>query len=246
MEWYHKANEKWLAARRDVITATELIDLRPKMKRMAERYRTGKDVHPNFAAVWGRKHSSTPDDPTSFGAAARGHIMEPYAVEEFNRRTGLELHHWDDVIITNDDLGYSPDAFDVPCPHCNAGSMEFKGMHNKPEVLGEIKSYGIEHHYMCMVADKMKLPERYQIAAGMLCCPSVKTGYLILYCPQAKHGIVWRSYSRAELDDEIAELSQTLGMYSSIKHRLEAIEEIKTTKTEQEIWEENTNDPLAL
>lgn len=237
MEWYHETDVKWLEARKGIITATELISLRPKLARMTKKQRDGKEIHPAFAAMWGSKHSKEAPDPVSRGAMARGHCLEPYAVEEFNHQAGYDLKHWDDLLITCDDMGFSPDALDIEQPPC-VNSMSVKDMETQPTQMGEVKCYSIDKHYQNYVTEPSKLPERYQVAAAMLVCPSIEEGHLIFYNPQAEHGIWWVTYKPKDLTEEMCELAQTLAIYVMSRHALDMDKGIATEHTEQEIWDE--------
>ena len=113
MDWYHEVSENWLRARKTVITATEIKGLVATYKRMSKKDKEAGVVSPAFAALWGDKSSTYPIDVSSYGPAARGHIMEPYAIDEFNRANEVHFHHWDDCIIANGLVGFSPDAMDI-------------------------------------------------------------------------------------------------------------------------------------
>ena len=77
--WSHNVGELWLAARREHLMASEIKNLITDYKRI----KAGKIKLHNalqFAKVYGSKMNCD-IDTSSFGAMARGHIMEPYAVE---------------------------------------------------------------------------------------------------------------------------------------------------------------------
>lgn len=110
--WSHNVGELWLAARREHLMASEVKNLITDYKRI----KAGKIKLPNalqFAKVYGSKMNCD-IDTSSFGAMARGHIMEPYAVEEYNRINGTKFYQWDDKLITRGIVGFSPDAMDIP------------------------------------------------------------------------------------------------------------------------------------
>lgn len=224
MDWRHSVSVDWLKARRDVITATELVGLKSGFTKITKAQKAGTQVAPAFAALWGSKHSQLDPDPESFGAAARGHFMEPYAIQDYSEIVGRKYHHWDDCIICNNGLGFSPDAMDIDQVHedvrfdVKSGMLRSEnGMHaytNMPKSILEVKSYGIENHMKNMVADKMQLKERYQIAAAMMVIPTLEEGTLVQYCPQLEtFSMFARTYTRAELEDEIEELSEILDVW---------------------------------
>lgn len=142
------------------------------------------------------------DDLVSTGWAARGHIMEPYAIEAFNYvRPGLvpHIHHWDDTLIQNDWLGYSPDGLDLS----NISGPYFHYTIVRPTVLAEVKSYAVDNHYYKGNTDPMTLEERWQIATAMVVSPSIKEAYLILFNPSCTDPMFVQQYSREQLEEEI-------------------------------------------
>ena len=225
MEWRHEVSIDWLKARRDVVTATELVGLKSGFTKLTKAQSAGTKVAPAFAALWGQKHSNMEPDPVSYGAAARGHFMESYAVEDYVRATGKEFYHWDDCIICNNGLGFSPDAMDIIQKYPDVklevkrGSLESADGKREqvvmPKSILEIKSYGIDNHMKNMVVDKMSLKERYQIAVAMMVLPTIEEGTLVQYCPMLEEFSMFaRTYTREELEDEINELSEILDVWN--------------------------------
>ena len=80
--WYHEVSEDWLKARKNFLTATDIVGLIPEYKRYKKNGKAG--IPPAFAALWEKKHSDIAVDPRSYKDAARGHILEPYAVYTYN------------------------------------------------------------------------------------------------------------------------------------------------------------------
>jgi len=226
-DWEHEVEVAWLEARREVITATELARLRPKLARMTNAQRMGKQPHPDFVMLYGSKQESGRPDPRSFGAAARGHVMEPYAVREFNHRAeelGWEdvphFYHWDDMLIVCPGLGagYSPDAMDASMTaaakeaarECVAGLSELTP---RPTAMLEVKCYDAAHHYKAGMTEPSSLPERYQVAAAMCVDRKIERGWLAFYNPGVPDHMFTVGYTREELADEVAELDEVLRIW---------------------------------
>lgn len=111
--WYHEVSAEWLKARQAVLTATDVAGLLPEYKRYLKA--GSPDVPtPGFSALWCKKHSDVYLDTGSSDAAARGHIMEPYAIDSWNQQANPTFYHWDDCIICNKMFGFSPDGMTVP------------------------------------------------------------------------------------------------------------------------------------
>ena len=197
MDWKHKVSISWMRDRQEHITASEIRSLIPLTASGNPRKVTEMD----YLKVYSKKVAQiTEADCWSYGAAARGHILEPYAVRAFNDiDEGLPtLHHWDDVLIGNGrehGLSYSPDALDVEM-----------GSAGDPKVLGEVKSYGTERHLVTAQTPKEKLEERWQVATAMAVSPTIEEAYLILFNPDIKipagQVYVFR-FDRADLAGEI-------------------------------------------
>ena len=247
MDWKHEVSVDWLKARRDVVTATELVGLKSGFTKLTKAQKAGTQVAPAFAALWGQKHSTVDPDPTSFGAAARGHFMENYAIDDYSRQKKEMFYHWDDCIICNNGLGFSPDAMDIPQNYLDVrfdvkngslisidGNRKYTKM---PKSILEIKSYGIENHMKNMVVDKKQLKERYQIAAAMMVIPTIEEGTLVQYCPMLESfSMFTRTYNRAELEDEIEELSDILDVWNKTCRWFDSNEsEMETTYSEESI-----------
>lgn len=198
MEWVHKCKLEWLQDRQRFLTATDVKDLLPITKTGRARKLTAE----NYWKIYANKLVRLNEESCySSGAAARGHLMEPYAIEEFNSiNKDCQLKHWDDICIAKDrsnlfGLAYSPDALDIePTTDVNV----------EPTVLGEVKSYSTEKHVVSLVTDKMQLEERWQIATAMYCSPTIKDAYLIFYSPLLKEmNIGIKHYTRDDLQTEL-------------------------------------------
>lgn len=216
MNWRHECKLDWLKARQAHLTATDIKDLLPVTK--TGRKRTIGDL--DYLKVLARKTCAlTEDDCISTGAAARGHILEPYAIAMFNEEYapnwGVEpLYHWDDALIASTfkvpmSLSYSPDAMSFP-----QDIEELKSLidgenpvrlipKGNTKIIGEVKSYYGEKHVICGNTPKMELEERWQIATAMVVDSSIENGYLIFYNPSMDMQMFVVEYSRSDLIDEM-------------------------------------------
>ena len=209
MRWHHEACEQWLAERKKYLTASEIQRLLPTTPTGRKR-----DVESVQLAVWAEKQAGvTQEDIESKAAAARGHLLEPYAIAAFNaiaQRT--QLYHWDNMLVYDGLTAYSPDALDVPMlgdePILPALERQFH-----PSVLGEVKSYAPKTHYLIAKSDKADLDERWQIATAMHVSPMIDQAHLILYNPNVKHPLFVHSYTRAELSSELQVVSEVVEAY---------------------------------
>ncbi len=255
--WYHTVDPDWVKARKHVFTATDLRSLIPAYKRW--RKKNDPDaIDPDFSALIAEKLSSTKDiEVSSFSWAARGHIMEPYAIKEYNRiNPGSKMLHWDDYIIADSKrlVGFSPDGLDISehlATQCESGmvprlieSREMERMNILPERMVEIKSYSPGRHMKSIMSKPSDLDERYQIAVGMLVCPTIQKGSLVFYNPTINNGVAaggYRQfdYGREDLKEEIDLMSNAL---SVLRYHLEYINEFlhneceKTFFTEEDIY----------
>lgn len=214
-KWFHKCSLDWLRARQKCLTATDVKDLLPVTK--TGRKRTVNDE--DYLKVLSRKQVNiTEADCISYGAAARGHILEPYAIECFNE-TGYgprKLYHWDDLIITRPihhhlALSFSPDALDkrsdsnLWLKDAKGNTMTMVGASAPfgPTVLGEVKSYSPEKHLICGYANKMDLEERWQLATAMAVCETIGFAQLLFYNPSMDEQLFLHEYDRTDLQSEI-------------------------------------------
>lgn len=200
-KWFHKCDLGWLKARQKYLTATDVKDLLPFTK--TGRKRTITDEH-YLKVLAGKMVNLTADDCVSTGAAARGHILEPYAIDMCNEENIDRLYHWDDVVITrtNPDpfsLAFSPDAADYKQGNYGMPAVAIDGI----KVIGEVKSYSPERHMIAGYTPKGELEERWQIATAMAVCESIEEAYLLFYNPSMRNQLYIVDYNRADLADEI-------------------------------------------
>lgn len=201
MQWRHRTSLDWLKARQPYLTATDIKELLPVTKTGRSR----KVDMDSYLKVLSRKlRKLTEDDCISYGAAARGHIMEPFAVQEFNceygeAHTGApKMFHWDDALIAESPglLAFSPDALDIEQPD---GDCVLTDVY--PQYGLEVKSYTADKHLICGHANKMELEERWQLAAAMKVCESIEKMYLMFYNPSMPVNFI-HVYTREDLAEE--------------------------------------------
>ena len=191
--WQHDVSEAWLLERRNVLTATEIAKLVPELKRSEKK---PGEISPGFAAIWAEKHSNTMVDTASFGPAARGHIMEPWVVRAWNEQVtaGERFHHWDDCIISNDIVGFSPDAMNF-IQRANHPRLKVNPSGNKlmcenieypsPTRIMEVKCYEPANHMKACITPKMEHKELMQVAVAFHVLPKLEEAKLVFCCPGA-------------------------------------------------------------
>ena len=221
--WYHEVSAEWLKARQAVLTATDVAGLMPEYKRYLKAGSPDK-IMPGFAALWCQKHSDMYLDTSSVEAAARGHIMEPWAVDSWNQQAKPTFYHWDDAIVCNGLLGFSPDAMVVP-QLTNDPSFQVTSdgkfivaasqMHyDSPNEVMEIKCYEPAKHMKSIIEDRMEHAELMQVAMAFAVLPKLETVRLVWFCPGAPISMFTEKYTPDDLHDqtrwivEIAELYQ--------------------------------------
>lgn len=213
MRYEHEVSIDWLRARQGYLTASDVC----KMMTDINKLRQGKTTIGrcrSFAKVFGSKVNQFPDTQSPSSAAARGHFMEPYAVEEWEsvRREGVT--HWDDYLLASDEtlLAFSPDALNLPQPMGVCREVEPDGGFYddlsemvRPTALLEVKCYDEGAHFQRKL-DAMAgvLPdERWQVAVAMAVCPCIERGTVVWYAPQCRD---WfdMAFEREDLEEEIA------------------------------------------
>lgn len=212
MDWYHTAKKEWLEARKLYLSSSDIKKLIP----VTATGRPRNNMTEAYLKVWAEKQSFVSyDDVTSRGVMARGHILEPFAVTEFNKhQLSTWMYHWDDVVIhTSDGVSCSPDSLNIKVP---LEGYDFEN--TAPEIdgittIGEIKAYNAATHYATGMTDKMKLDERWQIATAMYVMPSASVAWLILFNPNTEHPLFTHEYTRADLVDELTMIEQVAKDY---------------------------------
>lgn len=218
MKWFHKVDPVWLAERKKYLTASDIRKLIP----VTATGRSRANMDEAFAKVWADKQCLiSEDDIESSGAMARGHLLEQYAIRDFNAIGATNtIYHWDDALIySKDGVSCSPDALDIKqidkCPVALSGTGA--------TVVAEIKAYAGPAHYVAGIAKKMTLEERWQIATAMYVMPSIKTGVLIFYNPSANHPLFYHIYSRINLEPELEMIKKVNETYTACAVNLQAI-----------------------
>lgn len=217
--WRHECSLSWLQARNGYLTASDAHKLVPYTDTGRRRKVSDEDYEKLAMA---KMRQVSPEHCVSTGAAARGHLLEPYAVMRWNEEHGGGYRHWDDVLIPSRTVPYaawSPDALDVamsePGPVCS-------GNYTGRRML-EVKCYGPDKHDAACLSSKMERPERWQIAFAMLCSDIVE-GTLVLYDPTTSckplHGF---AYTQADLADEIDELRKVAGKWGGIYEKVKSM-----------------------
>ena len=148
----------------------------------------------------------TEEDCWSYGAAARGHLLEPYAIDALNDwfinrgATRQMFFHWDDELISLPDrqIAFSPDAMDIPQLH-DQDAM--------PTMIAEVKCYSPDRHVATAFTTRSEIEERWQIATAMALLDTIETAYLVLFNPSMKRDKLFViQYDRDDLKDEITEI----------------------------------------
>ena len=200
MEWKHKCSLDWLRKRQEYLTASDIRSLLPVTKTGRPRKVTETDYLKVKAA---KLKELTEEDCWSYGAAARGHILEPYAIEEFNRThaDGRTFYHWDDAIVDdgNGGIAFSPDGMDVPMP----SDADYTSVAALASSIVEVKSYSPERHLVTAHTPKDQIEERWQIAHAMAVCANIRDAWLLLYNPSMKARLYGIHYTRKDLEQEI-------------------------------------------
>lgn len=145
-------------------------------------------------------------EDVSYGVQARGHLLERYAIEQFNADMKTNYFHWDDCLIQNKQLslGFSPDAMSIEQPSQCPVAIDVADDMPKYSIL-EIKCYSDAHHMQCVCCDdKAQLDERWQIACAMATDLAIEFGYVYFYNPNCDIYGEYYKYYRNDLEDEIA------------------------------------------
>lgn len=212
MRYEHEVSHDWLVARQGYLTASDVCKMMTDIRKLAAG-KTDVEHCRSFAKVLGSKRNRFPDTESPSSSAARGHFMEPYAVEEWEAVRQEGMVHWDDFLLASDEtlLAFSPDALNVPQPMGvialvdSDGRFLNMGVPVEPTVLLEVKCYDEgAHHQRKLDAMAGVLPdERWQVAVAMAVCPCIERGTVVWYAPQCMD---WFdvAFEREDLEDEIA------------------------------------------
>lgn len=199
MNWKHKCSLDWLKERQSYLTASDIKKLLPVTKTGRPR----KVDELDYVGVMASKMVElTEEDCWSYGAMARGHLLEPYAVAALNQSLFENnepdlFRHWDDKLVSvpGREIAFSPDAMDVPMNDSDpAGNVT---------AIAEIKSYSPDRHLMCGYTPKDQLEERWQIATAMALLDNIDHAWLVFYNPKMIRRVIAIRYDRADLAEEI-------------------------------------------
>lgn len=179
-------------------------------------------------------------DIVSKGAAARGHIMEPWAARQ------IRAHHWDDIVISNNKLGlgWSPDgSIDLPQPHYGSSGPFDIDCISVPMKHGiEIKCYSPQRHYEVMLQKPKDRKEKWQIATAFATVSTMEKMTLVLCNPNTQDSFYTHTYLREDLDEEIAEVESVAeDFWNRFQLLLSNIVSMPTSKcnfTEEDVWED--------
>ena len=173
--------EKWLDARRGLITGTKLKDILPKAR--GNGYRQG------FYQLIAERIAIPPDQEN---VMERGKRLEEYAIEEFERRTGKKVNK-DLVLWVRDDderIAVSPDGFigkteavEVKC----LASARYIEVYLKQEIPAEYQTQVIQYF---IVNEKLKKL------------------YFVMYDPRMPKPIFWIEVKREDIQDKVDEYFQ--------------------------------------
>lgn len=203
--WTHKVSLEWLRERQRYITASDIAGLTDKTD--SGRKRSQAIIEQNFIKMFADKSRIlTEEDCMSTGAAARGHIMEPIALRLIQHKYGIEANHWDDFMLTKGNIGWSPDGLDRKQP---SSGVRASGININASRGFEVKCYYAEKHLATGMANKLILPERWQIATAFYVCPTLVRMDLILYNPSLdKFQMMLHSYFPEELEEELQQIEE--------------------------------------
>lgn len=220
MRYEHEVSESWLRARQRYLTASDVVRLIPEARRIDSGKLRLEEARA-FARVYGEKQDRYPDTRAPSSAAARGHVLEPYAVEQFNRLSGTQFCHWDDFVIARGNIAFSPDALDIDQPRgvkaiaVDDSLSTIDGKVDGPTHLLECKCYEAGSHYQRRL-DVMcgrDVDERWQVAMAMVVCPTIMHGSIIWFAPQCDDSF-YRDYDRDDIEDEIEVVESVADMWS--------------------------------
>ena len=223
--WKHVVDKEWMMARSHYLTASSIKNILPITE--TGRKRSQAQIEANMLKVASNMMMTyIPDeDCVSTGMAARGHLLEPIAIEEVNDVAKLDLYHWDDIILVNGLLGWSPDAMSIPQTTKTALYNIKENGAPCPASIGEVKSYGIERHIASVYTDKKDCPERWQLAVGMALLRNCQFANLIFFNPDSGIRIAIKTYSRQDLEDEIKMVEEAENSFKEFLESLPKFEE---------------------
>lgn len=251
MDWRYEVDLDWLKARRQVITATEIVALIPEIKRKRKSKSGSEELLPLFVALWAEKNSDQDPDPNSYGPAARGHILEPYAIKAYNKHCATPVFHWDDSIVARDGVGFSPDGLDCECINKVFWDLDIDGPLPGPiELVAEVKSYEPRQHLQRLIEPAEDMKERMQLAVAFHVMPTLTTGDIIFYCPPLNSvgmGMFVKSYTRESLRTELELVEEIIIEWKRTCTKMANMtKQMNTIYTENQIYGNYVNERGSL
>ena len=212
-DWYHKVDRRWMEARAKYLNASAIKEMLPVTETGRKRSQAQREAA--MMKAWSH-HLQThiPEEALeSRGAAARGHILEPFALNEYQRCTGeSSVYHWDDVVIHDKYIGWSPDGMSIPQVKDYGCSWDVDERGRLcAETIFEVKSYSIEKHVAKLHEGVHE--ERWQLAVGMYLQPQTQRAVLIFFNPDCSCGLAYNVYKRSDLEEEIEMIRETVDDY---------------------------------
>lgn len=232
MRWQHEVDANWLDARRQCLTATDILKLWPA----AKKWKAEDEIPQTFIGTWFEKNSVQDQDPISYDAAARGHCMEPFAIEEANRVYGKNFYHWDDVLIVRGHVGFSPDAMDIPQPNLPTIVKWSDPALKKATEIMEVKCFLPYHHGQCVTCG-MEEKQIMQVAMAFKVLPQLEEAHVLYYCPGAPIDICEYPLSYSDINPYIQRINKVVAIWNEMDGWLQDIKEQKANYTEREIHE---------
>ena len=244
MRYEHEVSRDWLMARQGYLTASDVCKMMTDVRQRAAG-KTDLSHCRSFAKVLGSKRNRFPDTASPSSAAARGHFMEPYAVEEWEAARKEGMVHWDDFLLASDEtkLAFSPDALNVPQPMGVMTAVERSGEFYdsfsalvKPTSLLEVKCYDDGAHYQRKLDAMNGTPpdERWQVAVAMAVCPCIEHGSVMWYAPQCRDWFEV-AFDREDLDEEIATVLTVADMWRAFVDLMGAAPRHETNLSEEHL-----------
>lgn len=226
-----------MKARKRLLTASQIESLVPYTG--TGRKRSESSINDATIKIFADMMSDEVD-LVSKGAAARGHIMEPWAARQ------ILAYHWDDVVIFNTELGlgWSPDgSIDMQQPHEEPSApfaINCDDMLMKHGI--EIKCYSPQRHYEVMLQEPKDRKEKWQIATAFATVPTLKKMTLVLCNPNVKDQFFTHLYLREDLDEEIAVVESVAEdfwkQFNRLRYSVDSLSVSGCLFTEDDVWED--------
>ena len=236
-DWRHEVDPRWMKTRKRLLTASQIESIIPYTS--TGRKRSESSINDATIKIFSDMMSDELST-VSVGAAARGHIMEPWAARQ------ILAYHWDDIVISNIELGlgWSPDgSIDMPQPHDGPAGPFIIDCDSAPMKHGiEIKCYSPQRHYEVMLQEPKDRKEKWQIATAFATVPTLKKMTLVLCNPNVKDQFFTHLYLREDLDEEIAEVESVAEdfwkRFDRLRYSVDSLSVSGCLFTEDDVWED--------